>query len=137
MCNSKYLIDMKKILLLICAVALWSCGKDPKAQKIDLSKVHAEIEVACIYEDGSDHTILFTGNVGGFTGAATIGVHCDRAPGTQFEDIIIAGESISFAFTKTFEIRNELSGKPATFTIKIDASNGQRVFESTAVLESI
>ncbi len=128
---------MKKILLLVCAVALWSCGKDPQEQEIDLSKVHAEIEVACIYEDGIDHTILFTGNVGGFTGVAEIGVRCDRAPGTQYEYIIIAGESTSFAFTKTFEVRNEVSGKPATFTITIDASNGQRVFESKAVLESM
>lgn len=154
---------MKKILLLMCAVALWSCGKNEipvteepeQEQGIDLSKVHVEIQLSCIGEEKSSpwsdgtipvkHTILCAGSIGGFIGPAEIsleGVYLEKTGENSYmgydiiheNEIMVVGDRTTFSYT--FESRwitHEATGTPITFDVKIRADN-EIVFDSDLVM---
>lgn len=161
MCSSKYLFDMKKILLLICAVALWSCDKNEipvteepeqeqeQEQEIDLTKVNVKIELSCIEEKTEDwgdvkHTILCTGSIGGFVGLAEISLTAvyswpNSTGGTTSRSIwhnntiMVVGDCTTFSYIFDASMVPEATGRPLVFDVRINTDN-KTVYDSDLVM---
>jgi len=135
---------MKKLFLLLASlVAICSCDKenssDKENSKIDPSLVNVEIELSCIDEepDGiyTDHTILCTGNIGGFTGEATVRIGTSSSPYfSTSKSVSVAGESTSFSFTFQGRAYSDYNNKPITFDVEVEGPNFQKLFRSSVVV---
>ena len=120
---------------------IYSCDKESKKEsKIDPSLVNVEIELSCIGEEPADrisyteHTILCTGKIGGFTGTANIKIYSSSPYFNYTKSVSVAGESTSFSFTFTDDAHNDFKNKPITFDVTIEGPNYQELFRSSVVV---
>lgn len=131
---------MKKLFLLLASiVAICSCNKENSKEnsKIDPSLVNVEIELSCIDEEPvyggkTEHTILCTGKIGGFTGEARINIGSGYSWTTK--TVSVAGENTSFSYTFHVWEADVYTNKPRTFDITVSGPQYQELFRSSVVV---